>query len=1480
MYKYYLFISYSRRDSRAAAYLQRQLEHFRVPVKLVAKENLPEGQKYLRPVFRDRRDLKNTEESFTSDIKVALEQSRYLLVLCSPNSAESKWVDAEIKHFLKTHGGDYSKIVPVILSGRPGTGGAEECLPKKLRLEKITSRNLPSMIPDDGESEKNGWENGVVQSLSYMLKIEREKIKASVDRERLRQTRIYAVIGVCAAVVFAFMAMWAVHEKQAAERNRLEAERNRLEAEQNLERAIAGETRAKENADRAIASEKKEKEQAEIAMKSLDFLEDMFSGNNEENAGNRRVKDVLVTKISEIERITPDVLRAAISEVVGGLLVKNSVYPPAKELLEYAVQYYEKEGDLSRLKNAINLLGIYYSFTGDFEQAGKYYLQALGGGEDVVIYINLSDNALRAGKYEDAEAFANKAVEMSRKEYGENDFNTLNSMLQLGKVYLGRDELEKLETLLQKVENTLVDSGQLNTNAYLTLCNQFGNLYMKLEKYDKSLEYYQKALKVTIEFWGESSENTAAIYNNIGHIYTIKKDNLRAIESLEKALESIKSVQPDGSALEATICNNIGVFSLDLKNYSKALELFNRSLELRSRICGEKHPDTGETLMNLAYYFDLSGDFEKAIDYDNRALKAYKGSSGDNTARIAIIYNNLGEIYRKKSDNVIAIRQYEEAMAIWERILGAGRMNESLATIHNNLALAYFALGEREEALKHIAIAVAFIQKHLPPGHEQRRLFMQNKAMIENAADSVNGDKPYVDEQDKINQEFEIAKSYFSKASEDPENSQKWFDEAEKTYKQISEYYIRAQKADTPEIALVYNQLGSIMMRRKRMSEAVQWFCKSLSINERLYGENHVETIVNYNNLFNACMNAGEYLEALQWGGKYINASLSRNRKDRDLAVIYHNMAFCHGKLHNDDEEEKYYQKALQTHLSLEQKDLSEISTVYVNLGVVYSARGDYEKSLEYYRKGIEIRENLKDFPKETLALDYNNMALVIGKLGDKEGEIKYIKKALDINLAVKGEEDLEVATNYMNISLCFKDMKKYREAAEMAEKALEIMKAKLGEEHEKVFLGYNQLGILYHSLGDDRRSLEYHERALDTALKILGEEHDDTGTCYGNIADVQLNLKNYRVAKEAAEKSLAIERLLHGEDRSLVLSRYYVLGRIHEEGNVFGDSIFYFKKCASLALPRQDVTDEKKLEYVIKTNTSYRQLSQSQKQEEYKNVKELFDGYLEAYPKEKSRNMRSSLIYECVRFYIASGEIEEAREAYRAGLSLYNANEPGDQSGISMAHFIMADACKGNGLYQESISYYQLALKTDLARSDVSWDDVRFEYLELADSYYEIGKYQEAYEHFEKALGIIKDKQLKDDSVDDYKTIMKKCRAFLEGRRIVFRISKLMPGENGEKAGMMVDDVFLSMEGWSVRQKPNLPHESSGIFKAAIDAIIGKEKDFAVARKVNGALQPMMIHCPKGAVGVQWAFDYVTSAEYDEYVRLLDKMAPPLQEK
>ena len=113
-YKYYAFISYSRKNSPAANYLQKNLERSKIPTKKVDESLLPQDGKHIKPVFLDKRDLEVTEKDFTENIQHAIENSRYLLVLCSPESAQSEWVRKEISYFLETHDNDIHAIVPII----------------------------------------------------------------------------------------------------------------------------------------------------------------------------------------------------------------------------------------------------------------------------------------------------------------------------------------------------------------------------------------------------------------------------------------------------------------------------------------------------------------------------------------------------------------------------------------------------------------------------------------------------------------------------------------------------------------------------------------------------------------------------------------------------------------------------------------------------------------------------------------------------------------------------------------------------------------------------------------------------------------------------------------------------------------------------------------------------------------------------------------------------------------------------------------------------------------------------------------------------------------------------------------------------------------------------------------------------------------------------------------------------------------------
>jgi len=84
-YKYQAFISYKREDDKWASWLQRKLEHYKMPV-AVRRTNdfLPS---YIRPVFKDTTDLSGGV--LEKAIDKALRESRYLIVICSPRAAQS-----------------------------------------------------------------------------------------------------------------------------------------------------------------------------------------------------------------------------------------------------------------------------------------------------------------------------------------------------------------------------------------------------------------------------------------------------------------------------------------------------------------------------------------------------------------------------------------------------------------------------------------------------------------------------------------------------------------------------------------------------------------------------------------------------------------------------------------------------------------------------------------------------------------------------------------------------------------------------------------------------------------------------------------------------------------------------------------------------------------------------------------------------------------------------------------------------------------------------------------------------------------------------------------------------------------------------------------------------------------------------------------------------------------------------------------------
>lgn len=220
----FCFISYSRSDSKLAHEIQSRLESYRYPASLVQADRRPADRHRLRPVFLDTSDLPTSSAEFWNDICGRIDQSKFLLVICSKAAAASKYVDMEIEHFIGADEGRLEKLLLVVADGDINlTSPAHGDLPPAIlrRWDRLAGRNHPLMLPKDGENVTSMKTRCLMQVISFLLGVEWTVLynRYLIERRRALQRAALAGLAVLSAVVVSLSwALWKERELTTFER--------------------------------------------------------------------------------------------------------------------------------------------------------------------------------------------------------------------------------------------------------------------------------------------------------------------------------------------------------------------------------------------------------------------------------------------------------------------------------------------------------------------------------------------------------------------------------------------------------------------------------------------------------------------------------------------------------------------------------------------------------------------------------------------------------------------------------------------------------------------------------------------------------------------------------------------------------------------------------------------------------------------------------------------------------------------------------------------------------------------------------------------------------------------------------------------------------------------------------------------------------------------------------------------------------------
>ncbi|MDD7094918.1 MAG: toll/interleukin-1 receptor domain-containing protein [Bacteroidales bacterium] len=205
------FISYKREDEEWAKWLQKKLEHYKLPTEIRRKFPNLEFSERPRHVFKDTTDLSGGV--LAEEIKKGLDSSKYLIVICSPRAARSKWVCKEVQNFIDTRREKY--IIPFIIEGEPNASNIDdECFPEALKSLTAERELLGINVNEYGREAAAVKVAARMFELSFDSLWQRFKREEKKKRRNLIATFIMAIIILLSIIAYGIWANRRITEER------------------------------------------------------------------------------------------------------------------------------------------------------------------------------------------------------------------------------------------------------------------------------------------------------------------------------------------------------------------------------------------------------------------------------------------------------------------------------------------------------------------------------------------------------------------------------------------------------------------------------------------------------------------------------------------------------------------------------------------------------------------------------------------------------------------------------------------------------------------------------------------------------------------------------------------------------------------------------------------------------------------------------------------------------------------------------------------------------------------------------------------------------------------------------------------------------------------------------------------------------------------------------------------------------------------
>ncbi|MBR4215622.1 MAG: tetratricopeptide repeat protein [Bacteroidales bacterium] len=275
--------------------------------------------------------------------------------------------------------------------------------------------------------------------------------------------------------------------------------------------------------------------------------------------------------------------------------------------------------------------------------------------------LNLASYYSQTGNYIEAIKLGTMAMEINKKVFGEDDPNYATPLCDLSYYYKSISnyaEAIRLGTIAMEIYKKTL--GEEHPH-YATSLSNLSEYYSIIGNYAEAIRLGTMALEIRWKELGEKHHLYASSLNDLSRYNYSIGNFAEAIRLGTMAMQIQKKIFGEEHSSYALTLSNLALYNFYIGNYNETIRLGSRAMQIQKKILGEEHPDYAQTLSLFAPLLSSIGDNTEAINLATKTMEINKKVFGEEHPKYAISLIHLAYYNLVSGNYDVATDYYKQS---------------------------------------------------------------------------------------------------------------------------------------------------------------------------------------------------------------------------------------------------------------------------------------------------------------------------------------------------------------------------------------------------------------------------------------------------------------------------------------------------------------------------------------------------------------------------------------------------------------------------------------------------------------------------------------------------------------------------------------------------------------------------------------------------------------------------------------------------